>query len=431
NEGWGRINLKYMFNTGVPMKYINEEIPLSNAGTGVGIIGRVADSTKPVRITLVWTDPPGVSDPALVNNLDLQVNVNGNFYRGNVFTGGVSATGGTGDTLNNVENVFLPAGIPAGSFFSVGVTAVALNGDGILGNADTTDQHFSIVASNFQPLAPPPNRTADFDGDGKTDVSVFRPASGDWYVTNSGNNQFVATQFGASGDIIVPGDYDGDGKTDRAVYRPTDGTWYILRSSDNQFVARQFAVPGDLPAPGDYDGDGKTDLSVFRRVSGHWYRINSSDGQLVGVQFGTNEDKTVQADYDGDGKTDIAVYRPSIGNWYLLRSTQGFTALHFGANGDKPVPADYDGDGKADVAVWRPTDGVWYRLHSNGGALAATQFGADGDVPVPGDYDGDAKSDLAVFRNGVWYQLRSTSGFTALQFGIASDKPVPAGYLPQ
>jgi hypothetical protein len=430
NEGWGRINMKYMLNTGVPMKYINEEIPLSNAGTGVAVIGTVADSTKPVRITLVWTDPPGVSNPALVNNLDLQVNVNGTFYRGNVFTGGVSTAGGTGDTLNNVENVFLPAGIPAGSFFSVSVGATALNGDGILGNADLTDQHFSIVASNFQELpVPTVNKIADFDGDGKTDVSVFRPASGDWFVTNSSNNQFVAAQFGASGDIIAPGDYDGDGRTDRAVFRPSNGTWYILRSSGG-FVATQFGQNGDIPAAGDYNGDGVTDISVFRPSNGSWYRINSSGGQFVAVQFGANGDKAVPADYDGDGSTDIAVWRPSDGVWYQLRSTSGFTATQFGASGDKPAQSDFDGDDKTDLAVFRPSDGTWYLLRSQAG-FTATQFGISTDTPAPADYDGDGKSDIAVYRDGNWYQLRSTSGFTAVQFGIAGDKPVPAGYLPQ
>jgi len=421
NEGWGRINMKYMLNTGVSMNYINQEIALENAGMGVAIIGTVADSTKPTRVTLVWTDPPGVTNPALVNNLDLQVNVNGTLYKGNVFTGGVSTAGGAADTVNNVENVFLPAGIPAGSFFSVMVSAVAL---------DTTDQHFAVTAYNFQALPVPTiNKIADFDGDGKTDVSVFRPASGDWYVTNSGNNQFVATHFGASGDIIAPGDYDGDGRTDRAVFRPSDGTWYILRSGGG-FSATQFGQNGDVPTAGDYNGDGVTDISVFRPSNGTWYRINSSGGQFVAVQFGANGDKAVPADYDGDGSTDIAVWRPADGVWYQLRSQTGFTATQFGANGDKPAQSDFDGDDKTDLAVFRPSDGTWYLLRSQTG-FTATQFGISTDTPVPADYDGDGKADIAVYRDGVWYQLRSLSGFTAVQFGSAGDKPVPAGYLPQ
>ena len=430
NEGWGRINLKYMLNTGVPTLYINQEHAFESTGFGIGFIGMVADSTKPTRVTLVWTDPPGVSNPALVNNLDLQVNVNGTLYKGNVMTGGVSTGGGTADTINNVENVWLPAGIPAGSFFSVGVTAVALNGDGILGNADLTDQHFSVVAYNFQSLAPPPiNKIADFDGDGKTDVSVFRPASGDWYVTNSGNSQFAATHFGANGDIIAPGDYDGDGRTDRAVFRPADGTWYILRSGGG-FSATQFGQNGDVPAAGDYNGDGVTDISVFRPSTGSWYRLNSGNNQFVAVQFGAGGDKAVPADYDGDGTTDIAVWRPTDGVWYQLRSSSGFTATQFGASGDKPAQGDFDGDDKTDLAVFRPADGTWYLIRSQAG-FTATQFGIATDTPAPGDFDGDGKTDISVFRDGVWYQLRSLSGFTAVQFGSAGDKPVPAGYLPQ
>ncbi len=156
NEGWGRMNMRLMFNTGVPMNYTNQTVEFSDTGNNHTISGTVSDATKPVRVTLVWTDPPGVSDPALVNNLDLTVTIGANVYKGNVFSAGTSTTGGVADNRNNVENLFLPAGIPAGTAFSIQVSATALNGNGILGNADSTDQHFSLVAYNFQPrsLAP-------------------------------------------------------------------------------------------------------------------------------------------------------------------------------------------------------------------------------------------------------------------------------------
>ncbi len=156
NEGWGRANMKLMLNTGVGMKYIDEEVPLSDTGDAFATFsGSVADSTKPVRVTLVWTDPPGVAEPALMNNLDLIVTVGGNVYKGNVFSNGVSVTGGSPDTRNNVENVFLPAGIPVGTSFTVQVIPTGLNWDGILGNGDTTDQNYSIVAYNYSPQVAP------------------------------------------------------------------------------------------------------------------------------------------------------------------------------------------------------------------------------------------------------------------------------------
>src|SRR5690606_9340183 len=71
----------------------------------------------------------------------------------------------------------------------------------------------------------------DFDGDRKADVSVFRAATGVWYVANSGVGGFSVFQFGLDGDQPVPADYDGDGKTDSAVYR--NGLWYRLKSLDN------------------------------------------------------------------------------------------------------------------------------------------------------------------------------------------------------
>lgn len=155
NEGWGRPNMKNMLIPGVNVKYVNELTELSNTGQVATIPGSVADGSKPVRVTLVWTDPPGASDPALVNNLDLEVTVGGTTYKGNVFSNGVSVTGGNADTVNNVECVFLPAGIQSGSGLSVKVTATGLNGDGVLNNGDPTDQKYSLIIFNWSATQAP------------------------------------------------------------------------------------------------------------------------------------------------------------------------------------------------------------------------------------------------------------------------------------
>ncbi len=275
------------------------------------------------------------------------------------------------------------------------------------------------------------NKTADFDGDGKSDISVWRPDTGVWYITNSSNATYKIQGFGISTDILSPGDFDGDGKTDLAVFRPSDGVWHLYsRSIYRSFV---FGTNGDIPVPADYDGDGRTDIAVFRPSTGVWYIWNSFDSRGTSYtiqQFGLNGDKPVIGDYDGDGKADLAVWRPSDGNWYLNRSTQGFTAINFGFNGDTPAQGDYDGDGKSDLGIYR--NGVWYLYQTQAG-ITATSFGLAGDLPATGDFDGDSKSDIAVFRpsNGVWYLLQSQQGFSAVQFGTLGDKPIPNAYLPQ
>jgi CSLREA domain-containing protein len=282
----------------------------------------------------------------------------------------------------------------------------------------------------------------DFDGDGRADVSVFRPDTGYWYLLDS-TTGFNSVQFGLSTDKLAPADYDGDGKTDIAVWRedpinPDRASFYILNSSNNTVRVQQFGRTGDsVLAVADWDGDGKADISVYRAGTNNgqsyfFYRPSSKPTvDFISVPWGSDGDKPVVADYDGDGRADAAVYRPSNGVWYLMQSTKGFAAVQFGNATDKPVVGDYDGDGRADIAVYRPAEGNWYQLRSTLG-FNAVQFGNATDLPTPADFDGDGKTDVAVFRpaGGNWYQLRSTLGFNAVQFGANGDRPIPNAFVP-
>lgn len=89
------------------------------------------------------------------------------------------------------------------------------------------------------------------------------------------------------------------------------------------------------------------------------------------------------------------------------------------------IKFDFDGDNKADVSVYR--NGVWYLQNSTTG-FAAVQFGIATDRIAPADYDGDGKTDIAVYRDGVWYILQSRDGVRIQQFGVAEDKPQPGDY---
>lgn len=278
----------------------------------------------------------------------------------------------------------------------------------------------------------------DFDGDSRSDISVYRPSNGSWWILRSGQpGAYTALQFGISTDKIVPADYDGDRKADIAVFR--DGAWYLLLSETGTVTVLNWGSAGDIPVAADFDGNGRADTAVFRPSTGVWW-ILRNDGSYVASQFGQNGDAPVPADYDGDGKADISVYRSggptpgAQGTWFVINSGNGAVATYlFGVNGDIPVPADYDGDGDANVALFRPSNGYWYRSLDPATNYDAVQWGISTDRPAPADYDGDGKADPAVVRTGsaaVWYILGTTSGVQITQFGAPGDLPAPSAYIP-
>ena len=272
----------------------------------------------------------------------------------------------------------------------------------------------------FRRSLPSPPLT-DFDGDGKTDLSVFRPSNGTWHILNSSNGGYSQLQFGLSNDVPVPRDYDADGKTDVAVFR--EGVWYLLYSRTNTFAAITFGEPGDRAVPGDFDGDRRMDLAVYRQ--GTWFIKESSDGNVRSQQFGLADDIPVQSDFDGDRRDDIAVFRDGI--WYIFQSTT-FTVRvdQFGLSGDTAVNGDFDGDDRTDLAIFRPSNGVWFILNSVNGTSRAVAFGISTDIPLRGDFDGDGKNDIAVFREGVWYAIWSSDQSVKIDpFGSPGDKPLP------
>src|SRR6185503_12774501 len=113
SQGMGEVNLCVAFDGGV--RFLRDQEPgdkFTGTGQRLAFAGQVVDGTKPFRVTVAWTDAPGnTTGNAYNNNLDLVVNIDGKSYKGNVFKGEFSATGGNPDPRNNVESVFLPAGV--------------------------------------------------------------------------------------------------------------------------------------------------------------------------------------------------------------------------------------------------------------------------------------------------------------------------------
>lgn len=290
-----------------------------------------------------------------------------------------------------------------------------------------------IVLDASAVASPLKNRVSDFDGDRKTDLSVFSPSNGQWTIESSSTGGTSTFFWGVQGDQLITGDYDGDGRSDLGVWRPSDGNWYQLRSGSSYYVV-PFGQSGDVPVPADYDADGRTDLAVWRPSNGIWYIQNSTLGYTV-RGWGVAGDKALSGDYEGDGKADLVIWRPSNGNWYVVPSSSSIPIqVGWGQNGDKPVYADFNGDGRAEFTVFRPSEGRWYTLDTYAGSISTRDFGIAEDLPLPSDFDGDGKTDIAVFRpsNSTWYWLTSaTPGFNSRVFGQPTDRPSPLAVQPQ
>lgn len=148
NEGWGRLNLKELFDPTLERVLLDQEDLFDEAGEVRNWQIEPVDPSLPMKASLVWSDAPGApnASPAIVNDLDLElIAPDLSVYRGNNFLGGRSVPGGGPDRLEVVENIFLDE--PAGTY-QLRVVASNLPGDGVPSMGDGTDQDYALVLSN-------------------------------------------------------------------------------------------------------------------------------------------------------------------------------------------------------------------------------------------------------------------------------------------
>jgi len=249
-------------------------------------------------------------------------------------------------------------------------------------------------------------QSGDYNGDGLTDIAIFRPSSGLWAVRGLGRSY-----FGTDGDCPASGDYDGDGITDIAIYRPSSGLWAV-----KDITRVYFGSGSDTSVPGDYDGDGNCDIAVFDLDIGLW-----SIRGITRAYFGNIDDNPVPGDYNGDGADDIGIFRPTSGLW----AVRGITRSYFGADGDTPVPGIYrwysptktGAPFRDEIAIYRPASGLWAIR-----GLTRAYFGAGNDSPIVGNYEGSGLEEIGIFRpsSGLW----AIRGNTRVYFGTDGDTPL-------
>lgn len=194
SQGMGELDLGNAFD-GVP-RILRDQVDIfTSAGQTRAFTGTITDPAKPFRVTLAWTDPPGstTAAKALVNDLDLTVAVGANTYKGNVFNGATSITGGTADTLNNVESVLLPAGT-TGSF-TVTVTASQIAADGLAPHGSTPQQDFALVIYNADPTG------LEFASIAATYRGLFYPTTGVEFLQSGAFSVTTSTTGGYSGSL--------------------------------------------------------------------------------------------------------------------------------------------------------------------------------------------------------------------------------------
>ncbi|MFC1461271.1 hypothetical protein ACFLQR_01980 [Verrucomicrobiota bacterium] len=201
------------------------------------------------------------------------------------------------------------------------------------------------------------------------DYAVYYPDDGMWYVLFMPSGTLATLQFGWWDTEPISADYDGDGTTDIAVYWPTGGIWFILKSSTWSLEYTQFGWLDTEPVPGDYDGDGATDMALY--YQGTW-TIQTAAGDYWTQEFGGSDALPAQGDYDGDGIMDLGVYWYAENRWEMLLSSTGeIREESFGTSNGAGIPAQgyYDHDRECDPATVHVSGNflVWGVLRSTDG----------------------------------------------------------------
>ena len=285
--------------------------------------------------------------------------------------------------------------------------------------------------------------------------------------------RFVAPVRPAQVPLLVRGDADGDGKAEISVFRPTRR--HLVRASlvdtIRELNHRSMGSSGDIPVIGDFDGDGKTELTssgpragngisatrrspiakavgpvpmgpprrhpaccrLRRRWKDRIERLPAFDRRVVDP--GTLHSGTASAARPPTSGARPATFpcRPTSTvtegvNWrsfdlrrilvhplFLTRGRHQRVYPSVGPAGRHPAHRRHRRGRHSDLRSFEPKPGtglsVTRRMPSSGAVVF--QWGEPGDLPIALDFDGDGKTELTVYRpsTGQWFIRYSSYGY--------------------
>jgi List-Bact-rpt repeat protein len=253
-----------------------------------------------------------------------------------------------------------------------------------------------------------------------SNVGIFRPSSGAWYLTTTLGGlwhgcdvDYCREGFGMAGNHPIAGDWDGSGKSKVGIFDPQENIWefgMVAPKILNFAVPKTSGIP-QIPITGSWGKSGKDFVGIYQLMpdqSGHWYLDGNGNGTWDGCTkdrclgpFGRVGEVPVVGDWNGNSVSNIGVFDPESGTWTIDYNGNGkFDGCSidkclgpFGFVYDIPVVGDWDDSGNSKIGVFRPNSGEWF-LDLNGNGQwdgcsvdkCISGFGQAGDLPVVGKW---------------------------------------------
>ena len=290
--------------------------------------------------------------------------------------------------------------------------------------------------------------TGDLNGDGKTDVFMWKDAIKTWTVNISNGTGFTMQAWPGWGTTnkVYTGFLNNDRKTDVFFWDEMGKVWRVNLSTGTGFEKTSWTGAWGSDGPiyvGDLNKDKKSDVFMWRDSDKSWM-VNLSTGSGFTMQRWTGawgSDGPINvADLNGDERDDVFMWKDSDKSWTINLSTgSGFDMQRWtgawGSDGEIHI-GHLNNDKKADVFMWRDSEGWQVNLSTGTGFINEKWVGAckQNYTSKTGDFNGDSKTDVGIWKEETkeWMINFSTgNGFKIETYTGAwgSDGPIFTGHL--